>query len=127
MTKNQLEAKRIKTVGRLNEIAGLEGADFTDAIRTESETLSTEYRDSGVQLQAALVVEDAETASRRTRSGGAWLDCGRHREPANELELRGPGTGLARLSPGGGRTVASGRWCCGRVCIFSWCALTVGH
>ena len=60
MTKNQLEAQRIKTTFRLNEIAGLEGDAFTDAIRAEAGTLETEYRDSGVKLAAALAVEDAE-------------------------------------------------------------------
>ena len=60
MTKNELEAARIKTAGRLNEIAGLEGNAFTDAIRAEAAALETEYRDSGVKLAAALAVEDAE-------------------------------------------------------------------
>ena len=44
MTKHQLEAQRIKTANRLNEIGGLE--DLTDAIRQESESLEVEYRDS---------------------------------------------------------------------------------
>ena len=60
MTKNQLEAQRIKTAARLNLIAGLEGDAFTDAIRAEAGTLETEYRDSGVKLAALLTVEDAE-------------------------------------------------------------------
>ena len=60
MTKNQIESHRIKMAGRLNEISGLEGDAFTDAIRAEASTLETEYRDSGVKLQAALAVEDAE-------------------------------------------------------------------
>ena len=60
MTKNQIEGARVTMAARLNAISGLEGAEFTDAIRAESEALQLEYRDSGVQLQAALVVEDAE-------------------------------------------------------------------
>ena len=63
MTKNELEASRIKTASRLNEISALEGDAFTDAIRAEAGTLETEYRDSGVKLQAALAVEDAERAT----------------------------------------------------------------
>ena len=58
MTKHQLEAQRIKTAGRLNEIGGLE--DLTDAIRQESESLEVEYRDSGIKLAALLAVEDDE-------------------------------------------------------------------
>ena len=60
MTKNQLEAKRIKMAARLNEVAALEGDAFTDAIRVEAGTLETEYRDSGVKLAALLAVEDDE-------------------------------------------------------------------
>ena len=84
MTKAQLEAQRIKTADRLNEIASLEGADFTDAIRTESETLSTEYRDSGVKLQALLAVEDAEreTAEREAAELGSIVNDSETREVA---------------------------------------------
>ena len=60
MTKNQLESSRIKTATRLSEIAGLSPDDFNDTIRDESEALEIEYRNSGVQLQAALAVEDSE-------------------------------------------------------------------
>ena len=107
MTKNQLEAKRIKTVGRLNEIAGLEGADFTDAIRTESETLSTEYRDSGVQLQAALAVEDSErqVAEREAAELGSIAGDTETRE-RSEIRSR---TGLADfLKAAAGGTSVSG-------------------
>ena len=84
MTKNQLEAKRIKAAGRLNEIAGLEGGDaFTDAIRAEASTLETEYRDSGVKLTGGAGSRRRRKASRRTRSGGAWLDCGQFGNSAN--------------------------------------------
>ena len=60
MTKNQIEAQRIKQSSRLNEISGLEGDAFTDSIRNEAAALETEYRDSGIKLTAALAVEDAE-------------------------------------------------------------------
>lgn len=43
---------------RLNEIAGLEGEDFTDEIRSEAETLQTEYADLETRHQAAIVAED---------------------------------------------------------------------
>ena len=60
MTKNQLEAQRIKTAARLNTIGALEGDEFTDAIRAEAEALEVEYRDSGIKLAALLTVEDDE-------------------------------------------------------------------
>ena len=60
MTKAQLESSRITAAGRLNEIAGLEGDAFTDAIRAEASTLETEYRDTGTKLTALLAVEDVE-------------------------------------------------------------------
>ncbi|MDE2752919.1 MAG: hypothetical protein OXI83_10115, partial [Gemmatimonadota bacterium] len=47
---------------RLNEISGLEGDAFTDEIRSEAETLQTEYADLETRHQAAIVAEgDAET------------------------------------------------------------------
>ena len=60
MTKNQIESARIKSADRLNAIAALEGAEFTDTIRAESEALQVEYRNSGIQLAALLAVEDDE-------------------------------------------------------------------
>ena len=42
---------------RLNEIAGLEGEAFTDEIRSEAESLQTEYRDLETRYQAAIVAE----------------------------------------------------------------------
>ena len=47
---------------RLNEIAGLEGDALTDEIRQESDTLTTEYRDTETKLRAAIASEpDTET------------------------------------------------------------------
>ena len=102
MTKNQLEATRIKTAGRLNEIAGLEGDAFTDAIRAEAGTLEIEYRDSGVKLQAALAVEDAarQVAEREAAELGSLAGDSETRE---RLELRSK-TGVAdflRAAAGG--------------------------
>ena len=63
---------------RLNEIAGLATDALTDVIRTETDTLANEFRDTETQLRAALtaegesgtqtriVVEDAEARERRT-------------------------------------------------------------
>ena len=102
MTKNQIEGSRIKMAARLNEISGLEGADFTDAIRTESESLEVEYRNSGVKLAALLTVEDAErqTAEREAGELGSIAGSPEQRE---RLELRGK-TGIAdflRAAAGG--------------------------
>ena len=50
---------------RLNEIAGLEGDALTDEIRTESDTLNTEYRDCETKLRAAVVAEDQPPTEHR--------------------------------------------------------------
>ena len=60
MTKAQLESSRITAAARLNEIAGLEGDAFTDAVRAESEGLQVEFRDTGSKLAALLATEDDE-------------------------------------------------------------------
>ena len=60
MTKNGLEALRIKTATRLSEISGLEGDALTDTIRAESEALQMEYRDAGAKLTGLLAVEETE-------------------------------------------------------------------
>ena len=93
MTKNQIESKRIEMAGRLNEISGLEGSDFTDAIRAEAGALEAEYRDSGIKLQAALAVEDDErkVAEREAAELGSIAGSPEHRE---RLEIRSR-TGLA--------------------------------
>ncbi len=47
---------------RLNEISGLEGDDFTAEIRSEAESLQTEYGDLETRHQAAIVAEgESET------------------------------------------------------------------
>ena len=87
MTKHELEALRIKTSDRLNAIAGLEGADFTDAIRSEAATLETEHRDSGVKLSALLATENDErrVAEREAAEQGSLVNDAETREVA---ELR---------------------------------------
>ena len=54
---------------RLNEIAGLEGDAFTDEIRTEADTLQTEFRDLEVRHRAAIIGE-ADEADRLAREFG---------------------------------------------------------
>ena len=49
---------------RLLEINGLEGDAYTDEIRSESDTLTTEFTDVETRLRAALVVEGDETEKR---------------------------------------------------------------
>lgn len=62
---------------RLNEIAGLEGDDFTDAIRQESDRLTGELTDKETQYRAALAAGDgtetvdAEDRERRGLAGRA--------------------------------------------------------
>ena len=87
MTKNEIEGSRVTMAARLNAISGLEGDAFTAEIRAESEALETEYRNSGVKLQAALAVEDAErqVAEREAAQIG---DLAPDPETREKLELR---------------------------------------
>ena len=65
---------------RLNEVAGLEGDALTDEIRSESDALTTEYRDVETRLRAAIVAEgEPETT-------GPTAQDAEHRE---RIELRG--------------------------------------
>ena len=43
---------------RLNTISGLEGDAFTEEIRSESDTLGVEYRDTETKWRAATVAEE---------------------------------------------------------------------
>ena len=65
---------------RLNEISGLEGDAFTDEIRSETESLQTEYRDLETRHQAAIVAE----GEGETRATGDDLDA----EARERLALR---------------------------------------
>ena len=49
---------------RLLEINGLEGDAYTDEIRSESDTLTTEFTDVETRLRAALVIEGDEIDKR---------------------------------------------------------------
>ena len=52
---------------RLNEISGLEGEAFTAEIRSEADTLQTEYADLETRSQAAIVGEAEEAAKSERR------------------------------------------------------------
>ena len=65
---------------RLNEIAGLEGDALTEEIRTESDALGTEYRDTETKLRAAVAAEGDPTETR-----GETMDA----EQRERIELRG--------------------------------------
>ena len=65
---------------RLNEISGREGDAFTDEIRSEAESLQTEYADLETRHRAAIVAE----GEGETRATGDDLDA----EARERLELR---------------------------------------
>ena len=58
---------------RLNEISGLEGDDFTDEVRAESDTLQNEYRDAETRRRAAIVAE-GESATEPDKEPGKEVD-----------------------------------------------------
>lgn len=77
MTKAQTLALRCSEIrSRLNEVAGLEADAFTDEIRQESDTLTTEYRDVETKYRAALVSEgdDAHLAGSQFGAAGSSED-----------------------------------------------------
>ena len=66
MTKAQKLNLRLSEIRqRLNEISGLEGDAFTDEIRTESEQLQTEFRDTEIRWRTASIAESDEAEKRR--------------------------------------------------------------
>ena len=68
MTKSQkfqLRASEIRS--RLTEIAGLEGDALTAEIRTECDTLTTEYRDTETRMRAAIIAEDEDRQTAELR------------------------------------------------------------
>ena len=67
--KQKLELREAEIRTRLTELAGLEGDALTDELRAEIGTLTTEYRDVGVRMQAAIVAEDGERAAANLRTG----------------------------------------------------------
>ena len=67
-----LRASEIRT--RLSEIAGLEGDALTAEIRTETDTLTTEYQNVETRLRAAMVAEDEDRQAAELRGGGDDAD-----------------------------------------------------
>ena len=63
-----LRASEIRT--RLSEIAGLPDDGVTAEIRTETDTLTTEYQNVETRLRAAMVAEDADRQAAELRGGG---------------------------------------------------------
>ena len=58
MTNSQKLALRLSEIRqRLNEIGGLTGDAFTDEIRSESETLQTEFKDTEIRWRSAEIAE----------------------------------------------------------------------
>ena len=55
--------RKSQVVQRLNEIAGLEGDDLTDEVRSEADKLHSEYNDLEVRNRAALIGESTETVT----------------------------------------------------------------
>ena len=62
-----LRASEIRT--RLSEIAGLPDDGVTAEIRTETDTLTTEYQNVETRLRAAMVAEDADRQAAELRGG----------------------------------------------------------
>ena len=71
MTTSQKITIRMSEVReRLNEIAGLEGDAFTDEIRSESETLQTEYKDLETRFRSAVIAEGDDEGRAAGQFGG---------------------------------------------------------
>ena len=61
----QLRASAIRS--RLTEIAAVDGDALTDEIRTECDTLTTEYQDVETRMRAAIVAEDEDRQAAELR------------------------------------------------------------
>ena len=104
MTNRQKIALRLSEVRkRLNEIAGIDGDDFNDEIRSELDTLKTEYAGLEERSQAAIIAEgEAET---RASAGFKEPDA----EDRELAELRGKARVGAYIEAAfEGRAVADG-------------------
>ena len=72
MTNTQKVDLRLSAVReRLNEIAGLEGDDFTTEIKAEAGTLQAEYSDLEIRHRAAIIAEPPETVTEGAEDGEA--------------------------------------------------------
>ena len=90
MTASQRQQLRLSEIRqRLNEIGGLTGDAYTDAIRTEERALQTEYAETETRYRSALIAEDEETRA----AEADLLNSGGDAETRELREL----TGRARL------------------------------
>ena len=103
MTNAQKIALRLSEIRqRLNEIAGLEGDDFTDEVRAEADRLTSEFRDRETQHRAALVAEAAEARAAEGEFGAG------DGEPAEVRALLDRVTIGAYLAPAAAGAALSG-------------------
>ena len=65
--KQKLELRLSELRSRLNEISGLEGEAFTDEIRTESETLAVEFRDTESRWRSATIADSGNNGDGEVR------------------------------------------------------------
>ena len=65
--KQKLELRLSELRSRLNEISGLEGSAFTDEIRTESETLAVEFRDTESRWRSATIADSENNGDGEVR------------------------------------------------------------
>ena len=65
--KQKLELRLSEIRTRLNEISGLEGEAFTDEIRTESETLAVEFRDTESRWRSATIADSENNGDGEVR------------------------------------------------------------
>ena len=65
--KQKLELRLSELRSRLNEISGLAGAAFTDEIRTESETLAVEFRDTESRWRSATIADSGNNGDGEVR------------------------------------------------------------
>ena len=82
-TLQKLQVRASELRARLNTISGLD--ELTDEIRSESETLSTEYTDTETKIRAAIVAEGDDAEKRSTDTAGVTVTA----EMRERLELRG--------------------------------------
>lgn len=110
-SKQKIELRLSETRSRLNEIAGLEGADFTDSVRAESEALTAEYGQLEVRHRAAIVAEGADQAAAEVgqhADGTADGDKAEVRQLLREVNL----TDFLTAAAGGGEVRGKARELC---------------
>ena len=85
--KQKIEVRLSEVRKRLNEIAGIEGDDFTDEIRGEIDTLKTEYADLESRHQAAILSEGSDEARARGMFGPGDGEAGERGKLLRETTL----------------------------------------